>query len=63
MSKLDLDDFIDPDEGREFIRSAFYEHAEPCENCGTPVQGGRIYVPGFDYWGCSTCAEEAEALI
>ncbi len=63
MPKLNLDDFIDWDEGREFIQSAFYEHAEPCENCGTPVSGGRVWVPGFDYFGCDDCAQEAEALI
>ncbi len=63
MPRINLDDFIDPDEGRELIRQAFYTHAEPCENCGTPCLDGRVWVPGYDYFGCSSCAEEAEALI
>ncbi len=64
MPRINLDDFIDPDEGREFIQQAFYQFAEPCENCGKPCkEGGRVWIPGFDFLGCDDCAEEAKAVI
>jgi len=56
-------DFIDPDEGRELVRQAFYAEGEPCENCGCPCTDGRVWVPGFDFWGCNNCGEEARTVI
>ena len=59
---LDPSDFIDWDEGRDFPE-AFFAEANPCENCGKPVQGERVWIPGFDYWACSDCAEESRILF
>lgn len=56
-------DYIDADEGREFVQNAFYAEGEPCENCGAPCLNGRVHVPGFDFQGCEDCATEARAVI
>ncbi len=55
-------DYIDPDEGRP-DPEPFFTHAEgPCENCGAPCDS-RVWVPGFAYWACDDCAEEARIVI
>ena len=53
---MELIDYIDADEGRDFAA------ADRCENCG---RGGErlTRVPEFDYMGCDDCMEEALAVI
>ena len=44
--------------------AAFFTHGEPCENCGKPCTSGtRIFVPGWNYWGCEDCAAEAAIMV
>lgn len=60
---MELIDYIDPDEGRDFP-APFFTEGEPCENCGaTCDSGSRTWIPGFDYWACNDCAEECQILI
>ncbi len=61
--KTDPRDYLDYDEGRELVTQAFYAEGEPCENCGRPCHEPRVHVPGFDFLGCSDCAEEARTVI
>lgn len=60
---FDPRDFIDSDEGRN-EPAPFFTYGEPCENCGAACESDkRVWVPGYNYWACFQCAEEAEALI
>jgi hypothetical protein len=41
----------------------FYAEGQPCENCGKPCIEDRIWIPGFNYFACSECAEESRILV
>jgi hypothetical protein len=43
-------------------REPFFTESDACENCGTPCSS-RVWLPGFDYYGCDECALEASILI
>ena len=43
---------------------SFFTEGEPCENCGKPCDAGtRIWIPGWNYFGCDDCAEESRLMI
>jgi ribosomal protein S27E len=59
---MEINDYIDWDEGRDFEDASASVAVLKCENCGTT--GERLTrVPEFDYMGCDECMEEALAII
>jgi hypothetical protein len=59
---MEIKDYIDWDEGRDFENASPAGAVGKCENCGTT--GERLTrVPEFDYMGCDDCMEEALAVI
>lgn len=60
---MDITDYIDWDEGRDFEDASFSVAVLKCENCGTTNCERLTRVPEFDYMGCDECMEEALAVI
>jgi hypothetical protein len=59
---MEITDYIDWDEGRDFEDASASVAVLKCENCGQT--GERLTrVPEFDYMGCDECMEEALAII
>lgn len=52
---IDLQDFIDSDEGRESARP-FYAEALPCESCGEPTFQERIWNAEYELWIAVDCS-------
>jgi hypothetical protein len=60
--ELELTDYIDADEGRDFGDATASGVVEPCENCGRT--GERLtLVPEWEYMGCDDCMGEALAAL
>ena len=59
---MELNDYIDWDEGRDFADASSSEAVLKCENCGTGCDR-LTRVPEFDYMGCDECMAEALAVI
>lgn len=59
---MDIIDYIDWDEGRDFEDASRSFAVNECENCGQTCER-LTRVPEFDYMGCDECMEEALAVI
>ena len=59
---MDIIDYIDWDEGRDFADASASVAVTVCENCGQTCER-LTRVPEFDYMGCDDCMEEALAVI
>jgi hypothetical protein len=59
---MELIDYIDADEGRDFEDASCSVAVLTCENCKTGCER-LTRVPEFDYMGCDECMEEALAVI
>jgi hypothetical protein len=60
--ELDIMDYIDWDEGRDFGDATASAAVDPCENCGRT--GERLtLIPEWEYMGCDDCMAEALAVL
>jgi hypothetical protein len=52
------------DRDEDGMPEPFYTEGEPCENCGKACDAGsRIWIPGWNYFGCDDCASEAAIVV
>jgi hypothetical protein len=59
---MELIDYIDRDEGRDFGDAPSFVAVLECGNCGHTAKELR-HVPEFDYMGCERCYHEAIQII
>ena len=59
---MEMNDYIDYDEGYRFRDAAFSVAVLECLNCKRVIDRLTL-VPEFDYMGCDDCMEDALAVI